>query len=94
MIGIRHWAQTGIVLAVVGAPALLVDARAAPLTAADRAWIASCVKDRKDSGLRPAALKRYCQCMQAIVEDNQPFESVTALERTYPPAHEACRRAR
>jgi len=93
MIGIRYWAQTGIALAI-GASMLASEARAATLTAADRAWIAACVADRKDSGLRPAALKRYCVCMQAIVEDNQPFESITALERAYPPAHQACRRTR
>jgi hypothetical protein len=28
--------------------------------------------------------------MQATVDDNQPFESVTDVERTYPPAHQMC----
>ena len=37
-----------------------------------------------------ARLRKYCVCMQQIVEDNQPFENVTALERTYPPAHQMC----
>lgn len=66
-------------------------ASAAKLTAADKAWIEKCVSDRKQSSLAPAALRKYCGCMQQVVDDNQPFESITELERTYPPAHRVCR---
>jgi invasion protein IalB len=67
---------------------------AAPLSAADRAWIAKCVSDRKATDVSTAALQRYCACMQEIVDDNRPFESITALERTHPPAHRHCLRRR
>jgi hypothetical protein len=29
--------------------------------------------------------------MQEIVDANEPFETITALERAYPPAHGMCR---
>ena len=64
-------------------------ASAAKLTPADRAWIDTCINDRKNGVSNPKALRGYCACMQEIVEDNQPF-GVTELERTYPPAHQAC----
>ncbi|MEH2510283.1 hypothetical protein V1291_001637 [Nitrobacteraceae bacterium AZCC 1564] len=63
---------------------------AAKLTAADRAWINTCIDQRKSSKEQPEKLRKYCTCMQEVVEDNQPFENITALERTYPPAHEMC----
>lgn len=70
---------------VVSAPAL-----AAELTAAGRAWIETCVAQRKASKEQPAKLRAYCACMQEIVDDNEPFDGITALERTYPPAHRTC----
>lgn len=63
---------------------------AAKLTAADRAWIDTCVAQRQMSKEQPKKLQKYCTCMQDVVEDNQPFDDITALERTYPPAHEMC----
>ncbi len=63
---------------------------AAKSTAADRAWIDTCISQRWSSQKPSAKLRKYCVCMQQIVEDNQPFENVTALERTYPPAHQMC----
>lgn len=66
-------------------------ASAAKLTAADKAWIDKCVSDRKQSSLTPVALRKYCGCMQAVVDNNEPFDSITELERTYPPAHRVCR---
>lgn len=71
--------------------ALSVPALAAKLTAADCAWINTCVDQRKASKEQPAKLRKYCTCMQDAVDNNEPFENVTALERTYPPAHEMCR---
>jgi hypothetical protein len=62
---------------------------AAKRTAADKAWIETCVQQRQASREKPAALRRYCVCMQAVVEDNRAFE-ITELERTYPPAHQVC----
>jgi hypothetical protein len=69
---------------------LLAPAKAAPLRSGDRAWIAACVKQRAASDLRGASARRYCACMQAIVDANEPFNTITALERAYPPAHGMC----
>lgn len=64
--------------------------QAAKLTAADRNWIDTCISQRTAEGNKPAALRKYCTCMQEIVDDNEPFENATALERTYPPMHQLC----
>lgn len=58
-------------------------------SAADIAWIDKCVADRALEKLDPVKLRKYCACMQGIVEDNEPF-TVTGLERSYPPAHVMC----
>jgi len=62
---------------------------AADLRPADIAWIEKCIADRKLEELDPTPLRKYCACMQDIVEDNEPF-TVTELERSYPPAHLMC----
>jgi hypothetical protein len=64
-------------------------AHAAKPSAADRAWIDSCVAQRKDSKAASAALRGYCTCMHEIVDDNQPY-GITELEREFPPAHQSC----
>ena len=58
-------------------------------SAADKAWIDTCIAQRKASNARPAAMRNYCTCMHDVVENNQPF-GITELERTYPPVHEGC----
>lgn len=63
---------------------------AAKLTAADRAWIQTCIDQRQMSKEQPKKLRKYCTCMQGIVDDNKPFDSISALEHTYPPAHQMC----
>ena len=68
---------------------VLAEPAAAGLGAADLAWIDSCVADRKLEQLDPVKLRKYCACMQEIVEDNEPF-TVSELEHSYPPAHVAC----
>ncbi|GJD93952.1 hypothetical protein OCOJLMKI_1150 [Methylobacterium iners] len=59
---------------------------------ADRTWIRDCVEQRAKSDLHGLTAKRYCRCMQQIVEANERFDTITALERTYPPAHRMCLR--
>jgi hypothetical protein len=81
-----------LLLALTVVAAIALPAQAAPkLTAADRAWIDACVSDRKQTGRSAKMLRAYCVCMQEVVEDNQPL-GITELERSYPPAHLACRR--
>ena len=77
-------------LGVLSAVTLSGTALAAKLTAADRAWIDTCISQRKASNEKPLKLRTYCTCMQGIVDNNEPFESISTLERTYPPAHQMC----
>jgi len=88
-----HLLGIAAALGTLGAALFSSALYAAMPTAADRAWIDTCISQRKSSKEAPARLRKYCTCMQQIVEDNQPFESVTALERTYPPAHQMCWKA-
>ena len=85
-----HMFRIAAALGTLGAAVFSSALYAAKPTAADRAWIDTCISQRKSSKEAPARLRKYCVCMQQIVEDNQPFENVTALERTYPPAHQMC----
>ena len=85
---LRSIAWLGVALGMFAASAI-GSAGAAPLSAADLAWIETCIADRKLEGLDPVKLRKYCACMQEIVEDNEPF-SVSGLEHSYPPAHVMC----
>jgi hypothetical protein len=76
-------------LGVLSAAIFLSPADAAKLTAADRAWIDTCMAQRQMSKEQPKKLQKYCTCMQGVV-DNEPFDSISALEHTYPPAHQMC----
>jgi len=75
-------------LVVVLAP----PAIAAELKPADRAWIATCVKQLAGEPAPRADTKlRYCTCMHEQFDDNQPVEQ-TEMERMYPPLHRSCNR--
>jgi hypothetical protein len=88
---VRHMAALGVLSAVTFSGLMFpAPFHAAKLTAADRAWIDACMAQRKPSKEQPAKLRKYCTCMQATVDDNEPFDSVSALEHTYPPAHQMC----
>ena len=76
---------TAMLLSIASSPVL-----AAKLTAADRAWIDTCMAQRQISKEQPKKLRKYCTCMQGIVDDNEPFDSISALEHTFPPAHLMC----
>ncbi len=68
----------------------LAPASGGPLGPTDRAWIESCIEQRATSDLRGATARRYCSCMLEIVDPNEPFSAITALERAYPPADRMC----
>ena len=74
---------------LAGALLAAVPVAAAELSAADLAWIDTCIADRKIEQLDPVKLRKYCACMQQIVENNEPF-TVSELEHSYPPAHAMC----
>jgi invasion protein IalB len=85
----RSFLGAGVFGALV-VTSLASPAPAAKLTAADRAWIDTCMAQRQMSKEQPKKLRKYCTCMQEVVDDNEPFDSISALEHTYPPAHQMC----
>jgi hypothetical protein len=73
-------------------PLLLTPpAAAATLTAADRAWIATCVDRLKAEKAPKKAARRYCACMHDYVDDNAKVTQAE-MEHLFPPAHRACSR--
>ncbi len=84
--GCKRWMMA---LCLLGALVATAPVAAAELSAADLAWIDKCVADRKIEQLDPVKLRKYCECMQEIVDDNEPF-TVSELEHSYPPAHAMC----
>jgi len=74
--------------AALAAPCAL----AAELKPADRAWIATCVKQLDGEPAPRADTKlRYCTCMHEEFDDNQPVGQ-TEMERMCPPMHRSCNR--
>jgi hypothetical protein len=74
---------------LLGALVVTAPGVAAELSAADLAWIDKCIADRKIEQLDPVKLRKYCECMHEIVDDNEPF-TLSELEHSYPPAHVMC----
>lgn len=64
-------------------------ASAAPLSQADRAWIATCVDQLKAERGTEQSKQRYCACMHENFDDNAKV-SQTEMERMFPPLHRAC----
>jgi hypothetical protein len=89
---IRLGSNVTVALGFLSATAFFSPAYSAKLTPADMRWIDTCIAIRKAEAISQSSLRKYCTCMQEIVDDNEPFENATALERTYPPAHRTCRR--
>ena len=78
-----------LALCLLGPLVATGPAAAVELSAADIAWIDKCIADREIEQLDPVKLRKYCECMQQIVDDNEPF-TVSELEHSYPPAHAMC----
>jgi hypothetical protein len=66
------------------------DVRAAKLPALDKTWTDNCVSLRKASKNLPATVRNYCVCVQELIGAGEKFETVTEMERMYPPAHRSC----
>lgn len=67
-------------------------AQAAKLPALDKAWTEQCVSLRKASKNLAGTVRNYCVCMQELIGAEQKFETITEMERMYPPAHRSCMR--
>jgi hypothetical protein len=70
--------------------AFVAAAWAAKLPELDKAWTDNCVGLRKGSKNLPDVVRNYCACMQELIGASERFDSVVAMERTYPRAHRSC----
>ena len=71
--------------------AAVTRARADKLSAADRAWIATCRDQLKDENPNQAIVRKYCVCMHGFFEDNAAVDQ-SDREHMFPPAHLYCNR--
>ncbi len=72
--------------------AAAVAASNVALAAADDVkWVNQCVKDNKDEGAKADVVKKYCECMNEKMDDNETL-SITAWEKKNPKIANACSR--
>ena len=55
----------------------------------DVKWINQCIKDNKDEGAKPEVVRKYCECMNDKMDDNETL-SITQWEKKNPKAREEC----
>jgi hypothetical protein len=80
------------VIAALAAAGLVAPSHAAEPGAADRAWIATCVKQlEREPAPRADTRLRYCTCMHEQFDDNRQVTQ-SEMERLYPPLHLGCNR--
>ena len=58
-------------------------------SADDETWIAQCVADNKKEGASPATVKKYCECMNDQMSDDEA-QSITQWEEAHPKERKAC----
>jgi hypothetical protein len=88
MIAWKTWAAAAALLAAQSG-AVLAPAFAAALSAADRQWIATCMKQLANDNHNRTVVRKYCTCMHDIADDNAPYTQ-SELEHSFPPAHLMC----
>jgi hypothetical protein len=66
-----------------------LPAFAARLTAAGRAWIATCVDQLKLEKASKRSMQKYCTCLHDYFDDNARVTQ-SEMEHLFPPAHRAC----
>ena len=69
--------------------AAVVSGRPAMAGPDDVKWINQCIKDNKDEGTKPEVVKKYCECMNNKMDDNET-RSITQWERKNPKARDEC----
>jgi len=64
-------------------------AEAKPAGADDVKWIDKCVKDNKFEGQPAEVVRKYCECMNEKMDDNET-QSVTQWEKAHPKEQKEC----
>jgi hypothetical protein len=72
-------------------PAATPAASPAPAAsdADDIKWIAKCMEDNKDQGQPAEVVRKYCECMNSKMDDDETL-SVTQWEKTHPKERKEC----
>ncbi len=55
----------------------------------DEKWINQCVQDNKASGQAAEVVKKYCECMNDQMDDNETL-SITEWEKTHKKEEKEC----
>lgn len=58
-------------------------------TADDVKWVDKCIKDNKFEGKSADVVKKYCECMNEKMDDNET-QSVTQWEKAHPKEQKEC----
>ncbi|HAS51410.1 MAG TPA: hypothetical protein DCS21_06575 [Gammaproteobacteria bacterium] len=55
----------------------------------DAKWVAQCVKDNQDQGKPAEVVKKYCECMNEKMDDNET-QSIAQWEKSHPKEEKEC----
>jgi hypothetical protein len=55
----------------------------------DTKWIAQCIKDNKNEGVKQEVVYKYCECMNDQMDSNET-RSITQWEKSHPAEQKAC----
>jgi uncharacterized protein (DUF697 family) len=78
-----------IVLILAGS--LIASHAATAATADDVKWVNQCLKDNKDEGAKEEVVRKYCECMNNKMDDNET-QSITKWEKTHAKERKECDR--
>ncbi len=79
---------TAALLCVLGT---LMGGSAGAATADDVKWINQCIRDNKDEKAKPEVIRKYCECMNNKMDDNET-QSITQWEKTHVKERTECDR--
>lgn len=57
----------------------------------DVKWINQCTKDNKDEGATAAVVRKYCECMNSLMDASET-RSITPWEKTHKKERDECSR--
>jgi hypothetical protein len=57
----------------------------------DVKWINQCIKDNKDEGAKAAVVRKYCECMNNMMDASET-RSITEWEKTHKKERDDCSR--
>jgi hypothetical protein len=55
----------------------------------DTKWVNQCIVDNKGEGAKPEVVKKYCECMNSKMDDNET-KSISQWEKTHEKEQKEC----